>query len=291
MPGGATDIGVGANGKVWIIGSNKEGSNYGIYRWDGKWTKITGSAARIDVDPSGIPWVVTNENRIYKFNGKSWVQMPGAAKDVGIGGDGTVIVIGTDDSPYVWTGNNWQKMVGKARQVTVDRAGNPWVVNAGAAIYSWDKAAKQGATSSTVKPISQILPEMLTGFQMQHSNSGSTSRGAQAHQWDCNASNTNQRWKVVYKDGTWFNLVNQRTNMCLDVDGNSKNRGAKAHQWPCHGGANQQWRIEDRGNGWFAIIARHSNKCLDVSGNGKNNGDKYHQWDCHYQGNQLFQLF
>lgn len=295
VPGAANDIGVGANGKVWVIGTNKEGKNFGIYRWDGKWTKINGSALRIDVDPKGIPWVVTAENRIYRFNGKSWVLVPGAAKDIGIGGDGTVIVIGTDDSPYVWTGNAWKKMVGKARQITVDRAGNPWVVNAKGAIYAWDKASKQGSTSSTVTPIRQLLPEMITGFQMQHSkrcldNSGSTSKGAQAHQWDCNTGNANQRWKVVYKDGTWFNLVSQRTNMCLDVDGNSKNRGAKVHQWPCHKGANQQWRVEDRGNGWFAIIARHSNKCLDVSGTGMNNGAKYHQWDCHYKGNQLFTL-
>jgi hypothetical protein len=296
VPGGANDIGVGANGKVWVIGTNNEGGGYGIYRWDiGNWTKINGSAVRIDVDPAGNAWVVNKKNEIFSYTGKNWKKMPGLAKDVGIGGDGTVVVIGTDDSPYVWAGNTWKKMVGKAREVSVDRAGNPWVVNAGKAIYAWDQAAKQRPTTSTQKSIAQILPDNTYLFQMQHSkrcldNSGSTNKGAQAHQWDCNAKNANQRWRVAYKDGTWFNLVNERTKMCLDIEGNSKNRGAKAHQWPCHKGANQRWRVEPRGGDWFAIVAKHSNKCLDLAEVKTNNGGKFHQWDCHYKGNQLFKL-
>lgn len=30
--GGAKDIGVGANGAVWVIGTNKEAGGFGIYR-------------------------------------------------------------------------------------------------------------------------------------------------------------------------------------------------------------------------------------------------------------------
>jgi len=297
MPGAANDIGVGANGKVWVIGTNKEGGGFGIYRWDiGKWTKIKGSAERIDVDPAGNAWVVNKKHEIFSYTGKNWKKMPGLAKDVGIGGDGTVVVIGTDDSPYVWSGSNWKKMIGKARQVTVDRAGNPWVVNAKGNIYAWDKAAKQVQTGSTVAPIKNLLANGTFLFQMQHSkrcldNSGSTNKGAQAHQWDCNRKNANQRWEVVYKDGNWFNLVSERTKMCLDVDGNSKSKGKKVHQWPCHKGANQLWRVEPRGNDWFAIIAKHSNKCLDLAEVKKDNGGKFHQWDCHYKGNQLFKIF
>ncbi len=296
FPGKAYDIGVGANGKIWVIGTNKEGGGYAIYRWDvGKWTKIAGSAERIDVDPAGNAWVINKKNEIFSYTGKNWKKMPGLAKDVGIGGDGTVVVIGTDDSPYVWAGNNWKKMVGKALQVSVDRAGNPWVVNAKGAIYAWDQAAKQRSTNSTQNAVAQILPNNIYLFQMQHSkrcldNSGSTSPGAQAHQWDCNKNNANQRWTVDYKDGEWFNLVNLRTRMCLDVSGSSKNRGAKVHQWPCHKGANQLWRVEPRGGDWFAIVSKNSNKCLDLAEVKTNNGGKFHQWDCHYKGNQLFKL-
>src|SRR5438105_2781316 len=40
MPGMATDIGVGADGSVWVIGDNKVAGGFGIYRWNGKdnWT-------------------------------------------------------------------------------------------------------------------------------------------------------------------------------------------------------------------------------------------------------------
>ena len=188
-PGGAKDIGVGANGKVWVIGTNKEGGGYGIYRWDNKWTKIGGSAVRIDVDPKGNAWVVNNKGNIYRYDGKKWIQAPGRAKDIGISANGAVMVIGTDDRPYIWNGKDWKKVAGKARQITVDRNGNPWVVNAGQAIYAWDKAAKLKASKPAVTPIRQLLSGNVVQFQMEHSkrcldNSGSKGKGAQAWQYD-----------------------------------------------------------------------------------------------------------
>jgi len=295
-PGGAKDIGVGANGKVWVIGTNKEGGGYGIYRWDNKWTKIGGSAVRIDVDPEGNAWVVNNKGNIYRYDGKKWIQAPGRAKDIGISANGAVMVIGTDDRPYIWNGKDWKKVAGKARQITVDRNGNPWVVNAGQAIYAWDKAAKLKASKPAVTPIRQLLSGNVVQFQMEHSkrcldNSGSKSKGAQAWQYDCNRKNDNQKWRIVYKDGTWFNLVNIRTGMCLDIDGNSKSKGRKVHQWPCHKGANQQWRLDNQGGGWFRLVVRHSNQCMDVSGGKKGNREKYIQWPCHKGGNQKFKIY
>ena len=66
MPGRVMDIGVGANGKVWVIGTNKESGGYGIYRWSGrKWVTVKGSAVRIDVDPKG-PFGTNNGNNIYR---------------------------------------------------------------------------------------------------------------------------------------------------------------------------------------------------------------------------------
>lgn len=45
---------------MWVIGTNKEGGGYGIYRFEhktNKYTKIPGSAVRIDVDKDGNAWV------------------------------------------------------------------------------------------------------------------------------------------------------------------------------------------------------------------------------------------
>ena len=39
LPGSGNDIGVGANGAVWAIGTNPTAGGYGIFRWNGNdWT-------------------------------------------------------------------------------------------------------------------------------------------------------------------------------------------------------------------------------------------------------------
>jgi hypothetical protein len=65
--GAAKDIGIGADGSVWIIGTNPVSGGYGIYRWDGEnWKGIDGGAEQISVDRDGIPWVVNSSNHIYR---------------------------------------------------------------------------------------------------------------------------------------------------------------------------------------------------------------------------------
>jgi Tectonin domain len=122
----AQDIAVGANGVVWIIGTDNN-----IFRWDGSaFQQQPGGAWRIAVDPNGKAWVVNHGNQIFRWNGSSWDLMPGAALDVGIGADGSVWVLGMNGSPYKWDGTNWRSIGGGATRIAVDPAGNPWVVNA-----------------------------------------------------------------------------------------------------------------------------------------------------------------
>lgn len=98
LPGKATDIGVGADNTLWVIGKNKERSGFGIYKFNhstNKWSKIPGSGVRIDVDKDGNAWVATNKKKIYYHNGKKWIRQPGTATDIGVGADGTIWAIGT----------------------------------------------------------------------------------------------------------------------------------------------------------------------------------------------------
>ena len=101
VAGAATDISVGANGSVWIIGSNKVTGGYGIYRYKGNnaWERMPGGAVRIAVDPKGNAWVVNSLKNIFRWNGQGWTQMPGLATDIGIGKNGAVWVVGTDTAP------------------------------------------------------------------------------------------------------------------------------------------------------------------------------------------------
>ena len=68
VPGSAKDIGVGADGSVWIIGTNPSGTkdNFGVHRWTGKdWFGVEGGGVQISVDKSGEPWMVNALGNIF----------------------------------------------------------------------------------------------------------------------------------------------------------------------------------------------------------------------------------
>ena len=67
LPGLANDIGVGADGTVYIIGTDALPGGYGIHRWNGSnWDKIDGGGVHISVSPQGLPWMVNNANTIFR---------------------------------------------------------------------------------------------------------------------------------------------------------------------------------------------------------------------------------
>jgi len=155
-PGSAKggDIGIGANGAVWITGGGNVGGGLQIYRWNGgNWDNVPGGALRIDVDPRGNPWVVNSSHNIFRWNGSGWDTMPGAANDIGIGADGTVYVVGTDSGVYKWNGSNWTKMEGGLTNISVDNKGRPWGVNSGRLIYAAGGSQTQVATGPTPTPV------------------------------------------------------------------------------------------------------------------------------------------
>ncbi len=141
LPGKAQDIGVGANGTVWIIGpGNPNGSIYRLMNT--KFVKVPGSAVRVDVDQNGIPWIVNANGDIYKWENKIWRKIPGGAYDIGIGSHGTVWVIGREPAYggyeiYRWMGSQWVKVPGAAVRIDVGPWGTPWVVNSFGNIYKW----------------------------------------------------------------------------------------------------------------------------------------------------------
>ena len=86
----ATDIGVNSLGDLWILNNVEESGGYGIYNFkNGSWKKVSGSAIRIAVSPTG-PWVVNKYGNIYVLDDKTekWTMVKGCAKDIGAGADG-----------------------------------------------------------------------------------------------------------------------------------------------------------------------------------------------------------
>ncbi|MBP6827387.1 MAG: hypothetical protein KA165_12565 [Saprospiraceae bacterium] len=137
----AKDIGIGADGSVWIVTTDELGAGYTIKKWNGSgWTLASGEALRISVDHQGFPWVVNSYGSIYRLGYAGWILLPGHAKDIGVGADGTAWMIsdeafGSDFTIKRWNGMSWEKFDGQAVAIAVDNTGKPWVVNSAGEIY------------------------------------------------------------------------------------------------------------------------------------------------------------
>jgi peptidoglycan hydrolase-like protein with peptidoglycan-binding domain len=149
MPGSAKDIGIGASGHVWIIGTDALGNgDFGIYNWSlGSWRRADGGAIRIAVSPTGVPWVVNAGGNIWRRTTNSattgtWELMPGLATDIGIGYDGSVWIVGSITAParegqiFKFNGSGWdQANNGSGVRISVGPSGDPWILTSTAAIF------------------------------------------------------------------------------------------------------------------------------------------------------------
>jgi hypothetical protein len=145
-PGAANDVGAGADGSVWVVGTNPVFGGFGIWRWTGAgWVQAGGGAVALAADAGGRPWVVNSARQIYRWNGAGWLRLPGAATDVGVGANGSAWVIGTNSvvggfGIWRWTGGGWAPVSGGAVRIAVGPGGDPWVVNSAGQIFHWNGA-------------------------------------------------------------------------------------------------------------------------------------------------------
>jgi hypothetical protein len=77
IAGNATDIAIGANGSVYIIGNTTVDANgYQIYqRVNNSWSLLNGSAISVAVAPNGTPWVVNRSGDIFRRDGSTWTHV------------------------------------------------------------------------------------------------------------------------------------------------------------------------------------------------------------------------
>ncbi|MCY4264070.1 MAG: hypothetical protein OXE78_04355 [Gammaproteobacteria bacterium] len=137
VPGLANDISVAANGDVWIISTNTQGGGFGIHQLDGPGGFVVeGGALRVEVDPVGRPWVVNDNQEIFRLQSNGiWERMPGFALDIGIGANGDVWAA-NEDGVYSWTGTDWLHRGGSGGRIDVGPDGRPWVVGFSNHIYT-----------------------------------------------------------------------------------------------------------------------------------------------------------
>ena len=135
MPGTARDVGVGAGGHVFIVGTDRN-----PYFWyQEKWVRRPGSGQdTIDVDPFGNIWIVNASNIIWRWHQNGWHEIKGLkARDVAVDPSGRVFVTGVDGRGYQWRGgNNWHRNPSSGAQVSVTAVpAGPLTVNSSNEIW------------------------------------------------------------------------------------------------------------------------------------------------------------
>ena len=226
MQNSATDIAVGADGSIWIIGTDRQDGGYGIYKWNGRnWTRTDGAAVKIAVDRGGNPWVINSRNEIYQRQGNTWRQMPGAANEIAAGADGSMWIVGTDAvndgyGVYKWDGRNWSRVnnIG-ADKIAVDRSGNPWIIKSDGSIYqrsrnNWNK-----------------MPGLATEI----------STGADGSIWITGTDRQNNGYGVYRWDGRdWARMDGAAVKIAADSSGNiwAINARQQVFQGSGNGGGN-----------------------------------------------------
>jgi hypothetical protein len=102
-PFGATDVGVGSGGDIFIINTNG-GLNY--FHISDKISPLINATpygyplplTSVDVDGNGTPFIVDiSGNTLYLNCANNWKFLPGCAKDIGVGTNGEVWKIGCDE--------------------------------------------------------------------------------------------------------------------------------------------------------------------------------------------------
>lgn len=161
---GASDIGAGSDGSVWITGRTELPSGHPLYRWNGvKWEPVQGAGVAISVAPNGLPWVLADKGGISRRttggsgSGAGWLPVDGSAADVAVS-TGVVpiawVVGGTPQSAkdadvYVATDAGWDKIPAAARRIAVGPDGSPWVVAANGDIRHLVPATESRVVFST----------------------------------------------------------------------------------------------------------------------------------------------
>jgi hypothetical protein len=163
MPGLARDIGIGANGAVWVIGTNMRNGSFGVWSWNGStWIADPGSGEEIDVTANGQPVLNGSDGKIWIKDGganQGWTQFAAAASpdlrvsDIGLspcsrsftadpGGSEMWVIDKAGDGNTVWTWrnswlgpsfasspNNTGATQIPASHIAVDTGGHVWAVS------------------------------------------------------------------------------------------------------------------------------------------------------------------
>jgi endoglucanase len=79
---------------------------------------------------------------------------------------------------------------------------------------------------------------------------------------------------------SWFNVVNQNSNSCVDAQGWGTSNGTVVQQWSCGSQQyNQEWQFQSKGNGIYSVVNRNApSEAWNVVNNGTGDGSLIQLW-------------
>jgi len=129
----ATDIGVGPNDDLWVVG----GDGKSIFHYvSGSWILMPGQASRITVSADDVAWAVsdgpTTKQQVFYYSptAGNWQYFGCCATDIAVATGQNVWVIGGDgNSVWNWTSSGWKQIPGSGTNISVTPSGVPWVTD------------------------------------------------------------------------------------------------------------------------------------------------------------------
>jgi pectate lyase len=88
----------------------------------------------------------------------------------------------------------------------------------------------------------------------------------------------------------FYRIHNTESNLCVDIEAQSKNDAARLVGRPCADVPSQQWSLPEAAPGVVKFTNRLSGKSMDVFGTNTADGTNLIQWPPHDQPNQRFKL-
>jgi hypothetical protein len=114
LPGAANWVSIGADGELWLVGSNQS-----PYRWNGSphWQQMTGLALQISVGDKNNIWIVGSDTGLYTWVDTYWkyIKAPVGMKQVSVSAGGTrLAALGTNGNIYASAdkGGSWRQIPG-----------------------------------------------------------------------------------------------------------------------------------------------------------------------------------
>jgi beta-glucanase (GH16 family) len=108
---------------------------------------------------------------------------------------------------------------------------------------------------------------------------------------DCASNKASQEIAAVAKSGG-YELIDQSTQQCMGVAGDSSSYGALIDLETCTGASDQIWLL-NASSGNYEISNSHGGTCLDLTGGSTTDGNKLQQYGCFEIGtnpNQMWKL-